>query len=129
MNVKNFIVGGIVGGVTDFLLGWLVYGIILHDATAETAGKENLPIIFAGCLSFGFILSFVFSQGEGVNNWMSGMKMGAVIGVLMNLWYGFFHAMYDETVDIKMMAMSAVITLITAGIVGGVVATVNGKMK
>ncbi|MBP6558070.1 MAG: hypothetical protein KAX93_04300 [Flavobacterium sp.] len=129
MNVKNFIVGGIVGGVTDFLLGWLVYGLLLNDASDPNVGKENLGIIFGGCLCFGLLLSFVFSQGEGITTWMAGMKMGGVIAMFMSLWYGFFEKMYSETVDLKMMAMSAVVSLILGGIVGATVAIVNGKMK
>jgi hypothetical protein len=31
MNVKNFIIGGIVGGIVNFLLGWIIYGMLLKD--------------------------------------------------------------------------------------------------
>ncbi len=36
MNVKNFIVGGIVGGIVDFLLGWLFYGMLFKDIFPES---------------------------------------------------------------------------------------------
>lgn len=129
MNAKNFLIGGIIGGITDFLLGWVIHGIILHDAAGPNAGKENLAIIALGCLAFGLLLSYVFNLGEGISNWASGMKAGAVIGLLMCLWYDFFNNMYSQTLDYKMLAMHALISIVTAGIVGGVIATVNGKMK
>ena len=128
MNVKNFIVGGIVGGITNFLLGWLVYGILLNDPTAPNAGKENLPVIFAGCMTFGFIIAYIFSQGEGITKCVPGMKVAAGVGLLMSIWFDCFYHMYDA-VDYKMTAMGAVISLILAAIVGAVVAVTNGKMK
>lgn len=129
MNVKNFLVAGIVGAITDFLLGFLVYGVLLKDETMPDAGKENLLIIFCGCLCAGFILSFICTLGTGITDWMGGMKVGAVIALLMHLWYGFFESMYKDSVDVKMMVIGGVTSLILGGIVGGVVATVNGKMK
>jgi hypothetical protein len=129
MNVKNFIICGIVGGITDFLLGWLVYGVLLHDETMPDAGKENLLLIFAGCLCGGFILSFICTHSTPITTWMGGMKVGAVIALLMHLWYGFFEAMYKDSVDVKMMAIGGLTSLVLGGIVGGVIATVNGKIK
>jgi hypothetical protein len=129
MNVKNFLICGIIGGIADFLLGWLVYGILLHDETMPNAGKENLALIFGGCLCAGFIISFICTHSTPIVDWMNGMKVGAVIALLMHLWYGFFEAMYKDSVDVKMMAMGGVISLILGGIVGGIVAVVNGKMK
>ena len=128
MNVKNFIVGGIVGGIVDFLLGWLIYGIILNDPADPNAGKENLGIIFAGCMAFGFIISYIFSQGEGITKCVPGIKMAAVVGVLMGIWFDCFYHMYDA-LDLKMTAMGAGITLVISAIVGANVSTVNGKMK
>ena len=31
MNAKNFLVSGIVGGIVNFLLGWLFYGILFES--------------------------------------------------------------------------------------------------
>lgn len=129
MNVKNVLVGGIAGGLTDFFLGWIIWKFILHDATSPNNGKENLMFIALGCLCFGLILSYVCNLGEGISNWMSGMKTGAVIALLMHLWYSFFESMYLDAIDYQMMGMGAVVSIISGGIVGGVVATVIGKMK
>jgi len=128
MNVKNFIVGGIVGGITNFLLGWLVYGILLNDTSNPNTGKENLALIFAGCMVFGFIISYIFAQGEGITKCVPGIKIAAVVGLLMSVWFDCFYHMYG-TVDYKMMAMGAVTSMVIASIVGAVVAVVNGKMK
>ncbi|WP_293889727.1 hypothetical protein [Flavobacterium sp.] len=131
MNVKNFIVGGIVGGIVDFLLGWVIYGMLLKDTfpKPEGAGAENMLFIFLGCMSFGFLISFVFSQGEGVSNIAAGIKMAIGIALFMGLCNSFFMNMYKETIDVKLMAIDILASLVLATGVGAVIAMVNGKMK
>lgn len=131
MNVKNFIVGGIVGGIVDFLMGWLIWGIALKDTfpPPEGSGPENMLFIFLGCLSFGFLISYVFSQGEGISTYMAGIKMAIGIALFMSLSIGFFKDMYSETIDIKLLAIDIVASVVIAAVVGAAVAVVNGKMK
>src|SRR6478672_264181 len=128
MNVKNFIVGGIVGGIVDFLMGWLVYGMLLKDTFPMEAGaKENMLFIFLGCMSFGFLISYVFSQGEGISNVGSGIKMALGIALFMALCSNFFMNMTKETIDVKLTAIDVVASMVLATAVGAAVAMVNGK--
>ncbi len=131
MNVKNFIIGGIVGGIVDFLMGWLIWGILLKDTfpKPEGAGAENMMFIFLGCLFFGFLLSYVFSQGEGISNVAAGVKMAIGIALFMSLSNNFFMKMYEETIDVKLMAIDVVAAIVVAAVVGAAIAMVNGKMK
>ncbi|MCF6132486.1 hypothetical protein [Flavobacterium wongokense] len=130
MNVKNFIVGGIVGGIVDFLLGWVVYGMLLHDMMPmEPGAKENMLHIFLGCMSFGFLISWVFSQGEGISNVGAGIKMAIGIALFMGLCSHFFMNMTSDTIDCKYMAIDILGSFVLAAGVGAAVATVNGKMK
>lgn len=132
MNVKNFIVGGIVGGIVDFLLGWVVYGMLLKDTFPKSpcdGPAENMLFIFLGCMSFGFLISWVFSQGEGISNVGAGIKTALGIAVFMSLCSWFFMNMTQETIDVKLMAIDIVAGMVLATGVGAVVAMVNGKMK
>ncbi len=130
MNVKNFIVGGIVGGIVDFLLGWLIYGILLKDTfPTEEGATENMTFIFMGCLAFGFMISYVFSQGEGISKCVNGIKLAAGIALFMTLSVNFFQNMTKETIDFKLMGIDVVASMVLASFVGAVVAVVNGKMK
>lgn len=131
MNAKNFIVGGIVGGIVDFLLGWVVYGMLLKDTfpKPDGAGAENMLFVFLGCLSFGFLISYVFSQGEGISKMAGGIKMAIGIALFMGLCNNFFMSMYKDTIDVKLMAIDIIASLILATGVGAAVAMVNGKMK
>lgn len=131
MNVKNFFIGGIVGGIADFLMGWLVWGILLKDIMPkpEGAGAENMMFIFLGCMSFGFMLSYIFSQGDGITQCMAGIKLAVGIAIFMSLANNFFYNMYNASMDIKMTAIDLVASIVVAAVVGAVIAVVNGKMK
>ncbi|WP_309612799.1 hypothetical protein [Flavobacterium sp.] len=131
MNVKNFIVGGIVGGIVDFLMGWLVWGILLKDTfpKPEGAGADNMMFIFLGCMSFGFMLSYIFAQGEGVSQWMQGVKVAVGVALFMSLANSFFESMYKDSMDVKMVAIGVVASIVVAAVVGSAIAVTNGKMK
>ncbi|NDP28720.1 MAG: hypothetical protein GZ087_15050 [Flavobacterium sp.] len=130
MNVKNFIIGGLVGGLVDFLLGWLIYGILLKDTfPTEGGGKENIIFIFLGCMSFGFLISYVFAQREGISKCVPGIKLAAGIALFMSLSTNFFMNMNKETIDVKLLIIDVVASMVLASFVGAVIAVVNGKMK
>ena len=131
MNVKNFFIGGIVGGIVDFLMGWLVWGILLKNTfpPPEGSGPENIVFIFLGCMSFGFMLSYIFAQGEGVSQYMAGIKLAVGVALFMSLANNFFYNMYKDTIDVKMVAIDVVASLVVAAVVGAVISIVNGKMK
>jgi hypothetical protein len=130
MNVKNFIIGGIVGGIVDFFLGWLIYGILLKDTfPSEDGAKENMLFVFLGCMSFGFLLSYVFAQSQGISKCVPGIKLAAGIALFMTLSTNFFMSMTKETIDVKLLIIDVVASMVLASFVGAVIAVVNGKMK
>lgn len=129
MNVKNFVIGGIAGGIADFLLGWLFYGILLKDLFPPMDGSENMMFIFLGCMAFGFLISFVFSQKEGISKCVPGIKLAAGIGLFISISTNFFANMTKETIDFNMMGLDVATMVVLSGLVGAVVAVVNGKMK
>ena len=131
MNVKNFIVGGIVGGILDFLMGWLVWGMLLKDVMPkpEGAGPENIMFIFLGCMCFGFLISYVFSQGGGISQCVLGIKIAFGISLFISLSNNFFYNMYKEAIDFKLMGIDVIASTAVGAVVGAIVAVVNGKMK
>src|SRR5205085_1632526 len=92
MNSKNLILGGIVGGIAYFLLGWLVYGNLLDNFFKEhpgAAGNLTKPMeqftwwaLVLGNIVSGFLLAYVFSKA-GVSTLAAGLITGAVLGMLM----------------------------------------------
>lgn len=127
MNVKNFIVGGIVGGIVNFLLGWVFYAKLFPNLYPETADTK-LEFIALGCLTFGFLVSYIFTKWAGISNPMTGITAGAIIGFFNGLSMNFF--MYSGMpLNIQNMITDVAICTVTGAIIGAAVAFVNGKMK
>ena len=136
MNSKKFLIGGIVGGIAFFLLGWLVWGILLmdfmksHSNSSSGVFRAEADMIWwaliVGNLAMGFLLSYVLSKAA-VNSASGGITTGAVFGLL---WAVAIDCMmyaqvnlYDTTSMIADIGASIVVT----GIVGGIIGWVNSK--
>jgi len=127
MNVKNLLVSGIVGGIVNFLLGWLFYGILFNDIYPE--GEDmNLVFTFLGCLTFGLFIAFIFTKWAGIKAPLTGMKAGAVVGFFTSLSMNFF--MYSNMpVNYQNIVLDVVISIVIGSLVGASVALILGKMK
>ena len=133
MNTKKFLIGGLVGGIVYFLLGYLFYGKLLSDFFHSHAGTATgvdramdqfewwsliLGNVLGGCLlSYVFIKSNVASAG-------SGLVTGAVIGLLTTssydfISYGVFNTMTTTSV-LGDICTSTVMSAIAGAIVGWV---------
>lgn len=127
MNAKNFLVSGIAGGIVNFLLGWLFYGIIFKDIYPENE-NPNLLFIFFGCMTFGLFMAYIFTKWAGITNPVTGLKAGAVIGLFTSLSMNFF--MYSSMViNYQNMALDVVISIVIGALVGATIAIANGKLK
>ena len=126
MNVKNFIVAGLVGGIVNFLLGWLFYGI-LFKKYFPSSEQENMLFITLGCFTFGFFISYIFVRWAAITVWSTGFKAGAVIGLFTALYMNLFMNAMTNTPDYKIMALDIVISIIMSGLVGVGVALSNSK--
>lgn len=123
MNMKNFVLGGIAGGVTDFLLGWILYGMIFYDFFG--GHEPNLNFIAFGCLAFGFLMSYILIVIGGVHGFAAGARYGAAIGLLVALMSNFFMRAMESQVNWQQFGVDVIIGIIMGTIVGGVVAAVN----
>lgn len=93
MNTKNFLLGGIVGGIVYFLLGWLFYGNLFagyfKDHPGMVTGVERAMdqmvwwALILGNLIAGFLFAYIFSK-SGVATLSSGLVTGAILGLLMS---------------------------------------------
>lgn len=128
MNAKNFLISGIVGGIVDFLLGWLFYGILFKD-TFPTEGKENMLFIFLGCMTFGLFLAYIFTKWAGITTLTTGLQAGAIIGLFIGVYSNFFMNSMTETPNLQTMGIDIAITMVMSAVVGATVALVYGKMK
>jgi len=130
MKTKNFLVSGVVGGIVDFLLGWLFYGIIFKDSFPQPEESSNTMImIFLGCITFGLFVAYIFTKWAQITTLATGAKAGAVIGLFISLFHNFFNMAMNSEATFQMFALDVVIGIVMASIIGAVIGMINGKLK
>ncbi|GAA4950959.1 hypothetical protein GCM10023314_25340 [Algibacter agarivorans] len=129
MKTKNFLVSGIIGGIVDFLLGWLFYGIIFINTFPQPEESSNAMLfIFLGCLTFGLFVSFIFTKWAQITTAITGAKAGAIIGLFIGLFYNFFNLAMNATISMELAALDVAISVVMTSIIGAVIGAVNGKI-
>lgn len=99
--MNKILIAGIAGGVIFFLLGWLVYGIILMDFMMANSGvpaslhkmmPDMLPLVVAN-LAWGFLFAIILGK------WSAGLSIGQ--GAMRSATVAFMAALF---VDLTMYA-------------------------
>ncbi|TKC09636.1 hypothetical protein [Pedobacter frigoris] len=134
--MNKILISGIVGGVVFFLLGWLVYGIIMMDFMSANAGpaasmQKQVPDMFhlvIANLAWGFLYAIVLGK------WSSGLSIaqGAMRGALLALMVALFIdlTLYATTTMFTMECILADIVAMTViGAIGGAAVTWVLRMK
>ena len=130
MNVKNFLIAGFVGGIVEYLLGWLLWGELFRDCLPLHDDKDmNMLFIFLGCMTFAFFMSYVFTQWAQISKPVTGLKAGAIFGIFLGLYSNFFQNSLQLNPNYQMMLIDIALTVFCGAIVGAVIALVNGKLK
>lgn len=127
MNLKKLIIGGIVGGIVDYLLGGLFYGVLFTNVYPQTPEMKH-EFILLGCMTFGFFVSYLFNQLTSISDAMTGLKAGAIIGFFSGLYMNFF--MYaNQPTNYQLMLTDVGISIVMGAVVGAAVAFISGKIK
>ncbi len=136
MDIKKLLMGGIVGSILYFGLGYLVYGNLMANfmqanpgtATGVDRAMEDFQFLYLtlGNIAMGFLLAYIFVKGS-INSMAGGLVSGGIIGFLYAL--SFDTILYGTTNIISKTAMAADICAFTiiSAIVGAVVGMVLGR--
>lgn len=134
MDAKKFALGTVAGGVTYFLLGWLIYGVVLvkfmdanmGSATGVMKETPDFLWLIIGNLAWGALLTWIFLRWAGIKTFGAGAQAGLVLGLIMALAYD--SMMYGTTNVMNMTGMLAdvVVTTVMSAVAGGVVGWVLG---
>ncbi len=136
MNTKT-IIAALVGAIVTFLLGYVVWGLLLGDYyAANTVQYPGLNIdpprlwaIFVSNLAGCLLLSWLFSS-LGVNNFATGFQRAALIFFLFSLsidmmWFALMNFFSNYTI----ILLDVVVTSLVWAIVGGVIALMLGRIS
>jgi hypothetical protein len=134
MNGQKLAVGIIVGGITCFIAGFLLYGLALNSfMTANMApGMMKDPPdwlhLIIGNLATGALLTVVIGYWAKTGGVPAGFKIGAQLGLLTMLSVGFTQfATSNLMTSFHAMLVSVAADTILYGAVGAAVGAVLGR--
>ena len=136
MDSKRLVIGSLVGGITMWALGYLVFNLALGDFYATQVGmpgveREN-PLLWPDVLgTFALAVLVTLCIGwSGANSLVEGLKIGAIVGFLV--WFGVDFIFYGfsnlQTLTRTIIDPFAEIvrTGLTGAVIGAVLAKVGG---
>lgn len=133
MSVKNFVLATVAGGVTLFVLGGVLYGLLLFDFF-ESHSAPNImretPIWWAlitGELLLAALVTLIFGRWASISTPLSGLKAGAIIGLLLAAAVNLTMYATSSIVDPTAGVADVVVSVIRLGIAGAVIGLVLGK--
>lgn len=135
MNSSKFVIATLAGGITYFILGFLVYAVALegfysaHAGSATGVAKTDMqfwPLIL-GNLSYAALLAYIYLKWAGIKTFGAGFSAGTTIGFLVGL--GINMIAYDTSniQDLTASKVDVFVWAIMTGIAGGIVGWVLGK--
>jgi hypothetical protein len=129
MKTKNFLISGIVGGIVDFFLGWIFYGMLFKNSFPQPEENSNaMVMIFLGCITFGLFIAYIYTKWAQISTAITGAKAGAVIGLFVALFSNFFNMAMTTDGSIQTAALDVGIGIIMTAIIGAVIGVINGKL-
>lgn len=137
MNTSKFVIGGLIGGILFFFLGWLIYGMLLMDfmsqhMSAAAAGvmrpEAEWPwwAMITGNFGLGFLLSFVINKSN-VASVSNGAVTGAVVMFLMSFSVNFMMYAQMNLSDLTSIVVDMIASAAIGAVVGSVLGWWNGR--
>ena len=134
MDTKKFVLGTLAGGVAYFILGYVVYAILLegfyagHSVPGIMKTEEQMKYypLALGNFAHAALLAYVFLKWANIKSFSAGLQGGAIIGFFMAAGHNLIS--YDT---IRFMSAVGAVTDIfvyaaMSAVVGGIVGAVLG---
>ncbi len=136
MDIKRFIIGTVVGAITLYILGYLIFDLAFAEFYAANAGsatgvvRDNQVVwaVALGTLSYAALLTLAIGTFAGSATIVDGLKIGVIVGFL--LWFTvdfIFYGIFNIS-NLTLTFVDPLLELIRAGITGAVIAAVLGQI-
>lgn len=137
MDLKKFSLATLAGGITFFVLGFLIYGLALagfmeaNSGAASQVAKEPMEMwaMILSNLAYAALLTYIFMEWASISTFPTGAKAGGIIGLLLAVYIDLITYSMMDVMTITGMVVDIIVFTILSGIIGGVVGLVLGKMK
>lgn len=137
MNTKQWVVGIVGGGVVVFVLGYIIFEMLLGNFYAANGGSatgvaRDPQIIWAiavGAFAYAALIIYSLKSQAASLNVVSGMKVGAVVGLL--LWLCADFTLYGVTNmnNLTVTIADPLVELVHGGITGAVLGALLPKLR
>ena len=137
MSSKKFLAGGFAGGIAFFLLGYLIFGLLLvdfmksHSNSTTGVYRADTEIIWwsmvVGNLAYGFLMSYVIGKA-GAHSVSGGFKTGAITAFLLSTAMNCISYALLNLTDTTGMVVDIAASTVEGAIVGAVVGWVQSKV-
>ena len=130
------IVAGLIGGIVFFLLGWLVWGILLMDmmsgysnaACMKPEAEMNMAFLIIANLLWGSAFAYILSNWSGQINFSKGATAGAIISIIIGVAYDLYSlAMTTMMTSTTPVLINIGANLVVGGIAGGIIGWYLGR--
>ena len=136
MNSKT-IIAAVVGAIASFLLGWLVWGILLMDYyktnTVQYEGmmlpdnEMKLWAIFISNLASSGLFAWLFNR-MNITTLAGGFQTGAIINLVWALSIDMmFYSMMNWYANTTIIVVDVIVNAIFGGIIGSIIAVMLGR--
>ena len=139
MSQGRFWGAALAGGVTLFVVGFLLWGLVFagyfeaHVGSATGVVKEPMSFLHLalGQIVYALLLTVVMAKWAGVSGFGPGMKIGAIMGFLISLSVGLSQFSMANLVDLTAVLTDPFVSGVWGGLGGGVVGLVlaGGKKE
>lgn len=139
--MNKILLSALAGGVVNFLLGWLVYGILLSDfsnsypelapetVTAIVRDPMVMWAIALSCFVYALLLAVIYGRWANITTFVGGATAGAVIGFLIALSVDLSMYSMMKTINLTGALVDPFISAVLVAVTGGVVGWVLGYGK
>jgi len=131
--MRKSILAALAGGIALFVLGFLIYGVVLAGFYAGNLGSatgvvREVPVWWALCVSqFGLaaVITYVAVHAS-VSSASEGLKMGAVFGLLFGVAIAFDLYAVTNWSNVTVAFVEPLVTAVRISLAGGVIGAVLG---
>jgi hypothetical protein len=135
--MERYAIGAVVGGVVLFLLGYVIYVLLMPDpefargAASAALGSmnPNLPPIIAGEILFGFLLTRGLIKSGAITSVGASVKGGALVGFCAGLGIGLIMYGAWGLTSAAGAVWEGVTWAVRWAVAGAVLSMILGKMK
>jgi hypothetical protein len=135
MKTNKILIAGIAGGVTFFILGWLIYGIILsaymqsqsNPAIMRPMAEMKWWALILSNLTQGFLVAIIYGWAN-VRTLSSGAGKGAILGLILAISMDLgLYSMYTLFSGLSPVVIDTIASVVMFALTGTVVGWIYSR--